>query len=129
MTGVQTCALPISRGHRRPRRRVLVVGAGHAGRSLARELRETHAARVVGFLDDNPRVRRRRILGISVVGSLDETESAIAGTRAEEVLVTIPDAAPDRLDGVFRASESAGVPCHVVLRSVEYTRPEPIGAA
>src|SRR5688572_6639856 len=45
------------------RRRVLVVGAGRAGRGLARELRESDDARVVGFLDDNPRVRRRRIQG------------------------------------------------------------------
>ena len=60
------------RARRRHRRRVLVVGAGAAGRGLARELRESHEARVVGFLDDNPRVRRRRILGITVVGSIDE---------------------------------------------------------
>jgi UDP-GlcNAc:undecaprenyl-phosphate GlcNAc-1-phosphate transferase len=120
--------LPEARAHRRSRHRVLVVGAGQAGRSLARELRETHAARVVGFLDDNPRVRRRRILGISVVGSLDETNRAIAGTQAEEVLVTIPDAPRNRLDLVVHASEQAGVPCRIVRRSVEYARPEPVEA-
>ena len=121
--------LPEARGRRLPRRRVLVAGAGRAGRSLVRELRETHEARVVGFLDDNPRVRRRRILGISVVGSLDETDRAIASTRAEEVLVTIPDAPQDRLDAVVRASEQAGIPCHIVRRSLEYSRPEPVEAA
>jgi UDP-GlcNAc:undecaprenyl-phosphate GlcNAc-1-phosphate transferase len=121
--------LPEARGRRLPRRRVLVAGAGRAGRSLARELRETHAARVVGFLDDNPRVRRRRILGISVVGSLDEADRAIASTRAEEVLVTIPDAPQDRLDAVVHASAKAGVPCHIVRRSLEFSRPEPVEAA
>ena len=40
---------------RRHGRRVLIVGAGRAGRGLARELHDTHEARVVGFLDDNPR--------------------------------------------------------------------------
>ena len=121
--------LPEARGRRLPRRRVLVAGAGHAGRGLARELRESHEARVVGFLDDNPRVRRRRILGISVVGSLDETDRAIASTRAEEVLVTIPDAPQDRLDAVVRAAARAGVPCHIVRRSVEYSRPAAVEAA
>jgi FlaA1/EpsC-like NDP-sugar epimerase len=108
---------------------VLVAGAGHAGRSLARELRESHAGRVVGFLDDNPRVRRRRILGISVVGSLDETARAIASTRADEVLVTIPDAPKARLEAVVRAADEAGIPCHIVRRSVEYSPAEPVGAA
>ena len=120
--------LPELRGHRLDRRRVLVVGAGTAGRGLARELRESHEARVVGFLDDNPRVRRRRILGISVVGSLDEAERAIASTRADEVLVTIPAAAQDRLDGVVRASESAGVPCRIVRRHTEFSAPAPVEA-
>ena len=64
--------LPEARARGRHRRRVLVVGAGRAGRGLARELRDAQEARVVGFLDDNPRVRRRRILGITVVGALDE---------------------------------------------------------
>jgi UDP-GlcNAc:undecaprenyl-phosphate GlcNAc-1-phosphate transferase len=121
--------LPEMRGRRLPRRRVLVAGAGRAGRSLVRELRETHEAQVVGFLDDNPRVRRRRILGISVVGSLDEADRAIASTRAEEVLVTIPDAPSDRLDTVVRAAETAEIPCRMVRRNVEYSRPEPAGAA
>jgi UDP-GlcNAc:undecaprenyl-phosphate GlcNAc-1-phosphate transferase len=120
--------LPELRGHRLDRRRVLVVGAGAAGRGLARELREGQEARVVGFLDDNPRVRRRRILGISVVGSLDEAERAIASTRADEVLVTIPGAPQERLDGVVRASESAGVPCRIVRRRTEFSVPAAVEA-
>ena len=112
------------------RRRVLVVGAGRAGRSLARELREDRGARVVGFLDDNPRVRRRRILGVSVVGSLDETDRAIANTRADEVLVSIPGAPRERIDLVTGAAESAGVPCRLVRRHVELSAAtEPVEAA
>jgi hypothetical protein len=42
-------------------------------------------------------VRRRRILGVSVVGSLDEADRAIASTRADEVLVSIPAAPQERL--------------------------------
>jgi UDP-GlcNAc:undecaprenyl-phosphate GlcNAc-1-phosphate transferase len=121
--------LPELQGHRLHRRRVLVVGAGAAGRGLARELRESHEARVVGFLDDNPRVRRRRILGISVLGSLDEADRAIASTRAEEVLVTIPGAAQERLDAVVRASESAGIACRIVHRRTEFSAPEPVEAS
>jgi UDP-GlcNAc:undecaprenyl-phosphate/decaprenyl-phosphate GlcNAc-1-phosphate transferase len=121
--------LPETLGRRADRKRVLVVGAGRAGRSLARELREGLDTRVVGFLDDNPRVRRRRILGISVVGSLDEAGRAIASTRADEVLVTIPAAPADRLVAVTRAAEHAGIPCRTVRRQVEPTAPEPVEVA
>jgi UDP-GlcNAc:undecaprenyl-phosphate GlcNAc-1-phosphate transferase len=121
--------LPEVRAHARRRRRVLIAGAGQAGRGLARELREGSEARVVGFLDDNPRVRRRRILGITVVGRLDEAERAITSTRAEEVLVTIPAAPPARLDAVVRASGAAGIPCRIVRRHTEFTSAaEPVEA-
>jgi FlaA1/EpsC-like NDP-sugar epimerase len=115
-------------GRRHERRRVLVVGAGRAGRGLARELRESAEARVVGFLDDNPRVRRRRIQGIVVLGGLDEADRAIASARADEVLVTIPDAPRDRLDAAIGAAETPGIPCRIVRRRTEFSAPEPVEA-
>jgi UDP-GlcNAc:undecaprenyl-phosphate GlcNAc-1-phosphate transferase len=122
--------VPETVGHRRVGKRVLIAGAGRTGRSLARELREAGDARVVGFLDDNPRVRRRRILGVSVVGGLDEARAAISSTRADEVLVTIPDAAQERLDTVIAAAEGAGIPCRIVVRRhVELTAPEAVEPA
>jgi UDP-GlcNAc:undecaprenyl-phosphate GlcNAc-1-phosphate transferase len=118
--------LPEARSFGRSRRRVLVVGAGRAGRGLARELRDGHEARVVGFLDDNSRIRRRRILGITVLGSLDEAARGIAGARADEVLVAIPDAPPERLEAVVQAAEAAGIPCRIVHRRTEFSTPEPV---
>jgi UDP-GlcNAc:undecaprenyl-phosphate GlcNAc-1-phosphate transferase len=99
------------------RRRVLVVGAGRSGRSLARELRETPGVRVVGFVDDNPGVRRRRIAGITVAGGLDEIVSVVALTRPDEVLVTIPAAPEPRLARVAEACREAGVECKFVRRT------------
>jgi UDP-GlcNAc:undecaprenyl-phosphate GlcNAc-1-phosphate transferase len=99
------------------RRRVLVVGAGRSGRSLARELRETPGVRVVGFVDDNPGVRRRRIVGVTVAGGLDEIESIVATTRPNEVLVTIPSAPASRLTHVAEACRDAGVDCRFVRRT------------
>jgi UDP-GlcNAc:undecaprenyl-phosphate GlcNAc-1-phosphate transferase len=120
--------IPEARALRRQGRRVLIVGAGRAGRGLARELHDAHEARVVGFLDDNPRVRRRRIQGISVIGALDEAARAIDGTRSDEVLVTIPDAPSERLDAVVQAAADAGVPCRIVHRRTEFSAPEPAEA-
>jgi len=117
--------VPEARALRRHDRRVLIVGAGRAGRGLARELHDSHEARVVGFLDDNPRVRRRRIQGITVVGALDEARRAIEHVRADEVLVTIPEAPKERLEAVIEAAADAGVPCRIVRRRTEFSAPEP----
>jgi FlaA1/EpsC-like NDP-sugar epimerase len=120
--------VPEMRALRATGRRVLIVGAGRAGRGLARELHDTHNARVVGFLDDNPRVRRRRIQGISVLGALDEAARAIESTGADEVLVTIPEAPRERLDAVVEAAATAGVPCSIVHRRTEFSAPERVEA-
>jgi len=105
--------------------RVLIVGAGRSGRALARELAETPSRRVVGFLDDNLSVRRRRVLGVKVLGGLDETALQLAAARPDEVLVTIPDVAAARLNHVLAASDAAGVPCRLVRRTTE-SSPTPL---
>jgi len=69
-------------------------------------------------------VRRRRILGVSVVGGLDEADRAIASTHADEVLISIPAAPQERLDTVTSAAERAGVSCSLIRRHVELSAPE-----
>ncbi len=101
------------------RRRTLIVGAGRAGRSLLRELRETPGQHVVGFLDDDARLRGRRIQGVPVLGPLDEAARALAAVEPNVVLVTIPDADGARLDAVVRASSEADVACRFVRRELD----------
>ena len=102
-------------------KRVLVVGAGRFGRSLARELREDGQVRVVGFLDDNPDVRRRRVRGVVVLGALDEIGAALESTKPDEVLLTIPAADEAQVRTVVEACAHAGVPCRLVRRHTETT--------
>jgi UDP-GlcNAc:undecaprenyl-phosphate GlcNAc-1-phosphate transferase len=100
-------------------RRALIVGAGRGGRSLMRELRETPGDRVVGFVDDNPALRRRRVHGVAVLGGLTEVASVIGRTSPDVVLVTIPNAPRERLDAVVRACAEAEVTCRFVRRDVD----------
>ena len=105
-----------------PRERTLIIGAGRSGRRLAREFSEAADKRVVGFVDDNPSVRRRRVLGVKVLGGLAETAALLAVARPDEVLVTIPDAGEDRLAPVLEACAAAGIPCRFVRSHTEITR-------
>jgi UDP-GlcNAc:undecaprenyl-phosphate GlcNAc-1-phosphate transferase len=100
-------------------RRSLIVGAGRTGRSLMRELRETPGERVVGFVDDNPRLRRRRLHGIPVIGGTHELQALLARHEADIVFVTIPDAPRERLDAVVAACTEADVVCRFVRREID----------
>ena len=100
-------------------RRSLIVGAGRTGRSLMRELRETAGERVVGFVDDNPHLRRRRVHGATILGTTSELPRLIERTKPDIVLVTIPNAPRDRLDAIIDACTDAGVTCHFVRREID----------
>ena len=111
------------------RRRVVVVGAGRAGRSLVRELREDASAIVVAFVDDNPALRGRRVQGVAVVGGTPEIAAVLETSRPAEVLVSIPNAPQERLGPVVQACADAEVPCRFVRRHTETMAPVAEGAA
>jgi len=114
---------------RQSRRRVLIVGAGRAGRSLVRELRETQGEHVVAFLDDDPSLRRQRIQGVTVAGGLDEIGIVLGRLTPDTVLVTIPNADRERIDGIVEACSRADVPCRFVRREMDIDPTVALGAA
>ncbi len=118
-----------SLGDRSGRRRALIVGAGRGGRSLLRELRETPGEHVVGFVDDDPRLRRRRLQGVAVLGRTDELERILARAEPDAVLVTIPDAPRETLDRVIDGCAAAGVSCRFVRRETDLDPRVVLGAA
>jgi UDP-GlcNAc:undecaprenyl-phosphate GlcNAc-1-phosphate transferase len=103
----------------RTARRTLIVGAGRTGRSMVRELRETAGERVVGFLDDNPQLRRRTVHGVRVLGTTAEIGRVLARTTPDIVMVTIPNAPRETLDAVVSACAEAGVSCRFVRREID----------
>ncbi len=113
----------------RTARRSLIVGAGRTGRSLMRELRETGGERVVGFVDDNPHLRRRSVHGVKVLGGTPELQRILARTEPDIVLVTIPDAPRETLDTVVAACNEAEVACRFVRRELDLDPRVVFGAA
>jgi UDP-GlcNAc:undecaprenyl-phosphate GlcNAc-1-phosphate transferase len=99
--------------------RTMIVGAGRSGRSLLRELRETRGSRVIAFLDDDPELRRRRIQGVPIVAGVADIGWALGRFTPDRVLVTIPDAPRDRLDGIIEACRRADVQCRFVRREID----------
>jgi UDP-GlcNAc:undecaprenyl-phosphate/decaprenyl-phosphate GlcNAc-1-phosphate transferase len=105
------------------RRRVLVLGAGHAGRGLVRSLRPSEDVQVVGFLDDNPRLRRRRVQGVPVLGTTEDATAVLSATAADELVITTPDVSAERLAHLIEACEAAGVGHRVVASDAAAGRP------
>ena len=110
-------------------RRTLIVGAGRTGRSLMLELRDTAGERVIGFVDDNPMLRRRSIHGVKVLGTTHEFARLLERTTPDIVLVTIPNAPRETLDAVVEACARADVACKFVRREIDLDPRVILGAA
>jgi FlaA1/EpsC-like NDP-sugar epimerase len=89
-----------SRGSRLPKHEVLVIGAGSGGQMVVRELQlnPNLGATAIGFVDDDPRKRGMRMLGLKVLGSTEQIETILDETEPDEVVIAIPSA-PGQLRG------------------------------
>jgi len=74
--------------------RVLVVGAGEAGRLVVRELRRHPelGAVPVGFADDDLRKRGMVIAGLPVLADRSSLVEVVAARRVDQIIVAIPSA-------------------------------------
>ncbi|MFT0171993.1 polysaccharide biosynthesis protein [Paraburkholderia mimosarum] len=71
---------------------VLILGAGGAGASLARELSRSGEWRLVGLLDDDVAKRGREIYGYKVLGPIQEIARWTETLKVEHVIIAIPSA-------------------------------------
>ncbi|WP_321854112.1 polysaccharide biosynthesis protein [Paraburkholderia tropica] len=74
---------------------VIVVGAGGAGASLARELSRSAEWRLVGLLDDDPAKQGREIYGYKVLGPISDISRWAEELRCEFAIIAIPSASAE----------------------------------
>ena len=80
---------------RRELPRVLIYGAGDAGRKLAQALSASSELRLLGFLDDDERLQGGLIHGLPVHGPATLKEQA-AALRVSDIFLAIPSASRQR---------------------------------
>jgi FlaA1/EpsC-like NDP-sugar epimerase len=83
----------------RPRKRVLIIGAGDTGERIVREMKMNGAARYqpIGFIDDQPSLIGKRIHGVKVLGTRRELERLLSLERPDEVVLALPHVTPEVL--------------------------------
>ena len=99
----------------------LIVGAGESGIRLLQEIESRRRLKraVVGFVDDDPGLRGRRLNGVRVVGGTANIEPVLERSHPDMVFVTIPNAPKDRLDAIVRACEGREITCRFVQRDTD----------
>ncbi|MGF6240985.1 FlaA1/EpsC-like NDP-sugar epimerase [Paraburkholderia sp. GAS38] len=88
---------------------VVVLGAGSAGASLARELSRSSEWRLVGLLDDDVAKHGREIYGYKVLGSISELPQLAESLKTEYAIIAIPSASVEAQRRVATLCVRAGV--------------------
>jgi FlaA1/EpsC-like NDP-sugar epimerase len=95
--------------------RILLVGAGYTGGIVAAEYRRRGLAdTLVGFLDDDPRLRGTAVADLPVLGDVASLADVVRARQIDEVVITIPSAPGTRLREITDACTDAGVVCRTM---------------
>ena len=99
------------RGSKRLGLRVAVIGSRDAGAAAIREMLRSPGAGLVpvAVFDDDERSHGLSLMGVPVVGAIDEIPKAASRYTIQQVLLAIPSPSPELVERALRASELAGV--------------------
>jgi FlaA1/EpsC-like NDP-sugar epimerase len=118
-----------------PQVRVLIIGAGDAGETVAREIehRPQLGMKVVGFVDDQRAKWGSQIRGIKVFGPITNVATLADETGADEALIAIPSASGKRMREVIHHLAAADLKFktipgmdHLVSGKVHVTQLRPV---
>ena len=90
----------------------LIVGAGDAGQVVIREMQKNPGLGYtpIGLVDDDPRKKNMRLLGVRVLGTTADLGRLLAERRPDEVMIAIPSAAGETRQRIIDVCREAGVP-------------------
>jgi len=95
--------------HDREDARIYVIGAGFAGRAIAREIKAKGVfGSVVAFLDDAPEKIGLRIEDVPVLGPIADVVNLLTLLPADEAIIAIPSASSDKLRELYFLLKRAG---------------------
>jgi FlaA1/EpsC-like NDP-sugar epimerase len=91
-------------------KRALIYGAGDAGNTLLREIRNNSrlAYRVCGFIDDDSTKVGLRFAGVPVLGTGDTITAIVARHRITIILIAIPSATGAEMTRILELCQVAG---------------------
>lgn len=92
-------------------KRILVVGAGEAGKIVANEIRTSRLLQknMIGFVDDDPQKINTIIYGVQVYGPIGDLPNLIHRLQIHEVIIAIPSAPGSVIRRILDLCESTGV--------------------
>jgi FlaA1/EpsC-like NDP-sugar epimerase len=96
--------------------RVLIVGAGHTGSMVAREINQYHlqAKRIIGFVDDAQFKQGQMLLGYKVLGNRHDLKYLVNEYQADEIIIAIAAISGEKLRRIIQDCRQTGCRVRIV---------------
>ena len=97
-------------------RRMLIVGAGHTGQLLSREMQNSTGLNYqpIGYLDDDPKKLHTRLHALRVLGTVPDLERIVRRYDVEIVAIAIPRAPGQVIRDIVGACQGLNVAVRIV---------------
>ena len=105
-------------------RRVMIYGAGEAGRMVLAEIRRHREDefQVIGFFDDDPSKKGKLIDGLEVFGGMDKIRELIKRYRINEVIISMPSISKKVIKEIVAHCKAERVSVLIVPSTMEIIR-------
>ncbi len=90
-------------------KRVIILGAGRSGALLERELRHRGGFEIVGYLDDDTRLRGAQVHGVPVLGTISRLQQLGLELEVELVIIAMPSATNQQMQRVVEICEQSNM--------------------
>ena len=106
----------ITTQHHRNLSRIMVIGAGEAGRTIVNEMvsSEYVQGQIVCVIDDNPSKRNKLLCGIPIVGGRDDIPDAARQYRVDKIIFAIPTAPAKERKAILDICSTTGCSVQVL---------------
>ena len=86
-----------------PKRKVIVIGAGDAGVAFCAQIKSTPEFRLdlVAILDDDPAIIGQSLIGVPVVGNIDQLPDVVKKIDPDLVVIAIPAATTEQKNRII----------------------------
>ena len=97
-------------------KRILIVGAGEAGRMLNREYKNQKpvTGHVIGFVDDNAMKTGRSIEGVRILGPIKDVPELVEKHGIDNVIIAIPSASAAQRQEIINICKQAACSLHIL---------------
>lgn len=90
--------------------RVMIIGAGDAGRMLLENIQKTRANkdRVVCLIDDDPNKQNRYFDGVQIVGGRDDILETVEKYRVDKIYIAMPSVSKENIRDIVNICKETG---------------------